>query len=76
MQAVEENNLNKARSVVFGTEYEFARETISGPLQEFSTGLDKWARSIVDDRKQKVLVSFGVMTGAILLLCATVFHFI
>lgn len=73
MQAVEEHDLNKARSVVFGTDYEFAKETINGPLQEFSTGIDEWASSIVDNRKQKVLMSFSVMTGAILLLFTTVF---
>ncbi|WP_052712214.1 methyl-accepting chemotaxis protein [Domibacillus indicus] len=76
MQSVESGDLNKARSVVFGTDYEFARETISEPLQEFSTGLDDWTRSIVEDRKQKVLVSFSIMTGAVVLLFAAVFFMI
>ncbi|RWZ54589.1 methyl-accepting chemotaxis protein [Halobacillus fulvus] len=71
MAAVENGNLEEARSLVFGDAYDDGKAKIAGPIGQFNTGLEEWTASTVDDAIASVRNSFITMMISSLLVFGT-----
>lgn len=76
MKAVEENEYDKARELVFGEEYQAGKAKVTAPLGEFLKGLNEWAENESKAAKSTMLIYFWtsiILVLTIVLLMTAVF---
>ncbi|WP_161568248.1 methyl-accepting chemotaxis protein [Anaerobacillus alkaliphilus] len=64
MAAVEKGNLNIARTLVFGPDYDNGKNIIAEPIHEFNDKIQHWTNTILNDAKKAVQVSFFIMISS------------
>ncbi|MGD6967731.1 methyl-accepting chemotaxis protein [Rossellomorea vietnamensis] len=77
MEYVKSGDLTLARSLVFGTQYDNAKELVAKPLNQFNSELDKWTGNKVIEAENDLMKSNIIMIiSAILVLLTVIFTFV
>lgn len=67
MEAVANNDLARARELVYGTDYQSGKEIIAQPLNEFRTQLQEWTASKIIETENTVSNKTMILITSILL---------
>lgn len=71
MAYVEEGELDEARELVFGADYNATKDRISGALESFSEELESWSQSILANTSSSLSISRSILFVSLALLMAS-----